>query len=336
MSINIRNTPTSVGVTKAATYNLVDADDVSHPAHDNKASISNNYDNDNTSNGQGNGSDFDGHMVISMGYEAAGQAALLKTQAIDVDLQRLYRQQLLSFLKDQKANMDSTAEAVMESAKADARNDFADMGDHITQAAMGAANVGASAYQQSKLQDNLAKSKTDQADAETLQRQFNDASDGNNAISDEDAKTMENDPRYKELKDGGTDLKPGSDDEDRLSHIKGKPEDRKEFTKNINQKRSDAINEQHTATNQAQAYIQMCNTVFTILQQSGSAIFSSRKAYIAEHQKGPAEAVKSYTQTKQQIIETAVQQFMGSASTLDQNAAQINQAREKLAEGQKH
>jgi hypothetical protein len=131
-------------------------------------------------------SSTDGNIVISIGSQAAGKAALLQVKELYMELQKIQREMNVKFLEAQNVMTIANAEAAQDSANADADKAFVQAGSEGAQVLMNGIGAGVESYKKNQMiKTELRDPQTQLENAKNFEIKFNSANPGGSNITDE-------------------------------------------------------------------------------------------------------------------------------------------------------
>jgi hypothetical protein len=271
-------------------------------------------------------------MVISLGYLATAMAALLKVMAELVKIVQTQRETnvVIARMQTGDQNGDGTfqggtitavADAIQNSANADAWGSFFDAGNEGLQSLGSLGTIVASGQSaEDKAQINAAQAKL--ANTKTFGDNLNGAMPANRVLSDADKDTPlppEVQRRYDQL------LRPGElrfqdGDETVFQHAQTRAEMRDALYKRINEAEHNAKLEMNTAVSRHQTSTQVRQACVTLGQHVLSAGLTGAKGQIVyTEMKGPSEAYRALAQSSDQnVMQTASQGVQQADATAQQ------------------
>jgi hypothetical protein len=273
------------------------------------------------------------HMVVSLGYVAQGQQALLHVQESDMALQQIERQQMIRQLQTQVKTMDAMSTAATNSASADAYSSFVEAGQQGAQALSTVVQMGTEKFATKSYNEPLNTAQTKLKDINEFETKFNDTKKADTVLTDVKLKELTTDEqdRYNQIKENQGPIKYKTGDEKLFAHIKADETTRTRVLKNISTEKQTATLDQNTQVQNRESTRQKVKFGFDILNGGLNAASSGVKGLFAESKKGPAESLRVLAQAQDQNIQAALSRGTESASSYEQQAAQINRAREELA-----
>lgn len=275
---------------------------------------------------------------FSLGYVAKGQAALLKAQKSDSELQRIEREQAEEVLTMQYDATTANAKGIINSANAEAKSDELDAINYGVQAGTNLGQVGHTFYDTYKMNGELSENSTKQKQLEEFDKEFQATKPASQKLTNASERqqqaqfTKQQEQRFQELKNGEGELQLKNANSDRvvLKHIKADEQARGNLSKHINKTRESLIQQENSTVTKFQAAITRHGLYYTIAQNATQTGVAAAKMAPARD-RGYGQATSALAQNAEQNANTSINTYMQDAATFDQQAAQINRAREALA-----